>query len=425
MMNIRLNEYTVENQIINKEQIGFVTDNRCPDHIFTLKSVVNKYVEDQKGKVYACFIDFRKAFDTVWHDGLFHKLQQMGIRGNFLETQRSMYKNTKCAIKIDNKLTQFFPCKKGVRQGDPLSPSLFNIFLNDLFTMLRNGNCDPVTLNNADYLNALAYADDIVLLSTSKEGLQKAIDITEKYCQTWMLKINRSKTKSMVFSRGNQKINTVFNINGEILENVKEFKYLGITIHKKSCSFTPTLKYFRVKATRALFALRSKINFNNLPIKVALKLFDAIIKPILLYGSEVWEPFMNQDEAKCDQNDIEKTYLQFLKRILGVNRSTPTAMVRAELNKHSLQEEILRRNINYTGYIIQKTANPYVQQAFNYEMSRTSPRTFLSSMDRHTQEVYAITESFYPYANQYQNLTELTCAEQRAITYEIFHQKWK
>ena len=146
----------------------------------------------------------------------------------------------------------------------------------------------------------------------------------------------------MVFSRGNQKINTTFNINGEKLENVKEFKYLGITIHKKSCSFTPTLKHFKLKATRALYSLRAKININNLPIKVALKLFDAIIKPILLYGSEVWEPFLNQDTTKWDQNDLEKTYTQFLKQILGVNRSTTTVMVRGDLNRHSLQDEILR-----------------------------------------------------------------------------------
>ena len=426
MMNTRLNEYLEENDVLNKEQIGFITNNRCPDHILTLKSVVNKYVQDLKGKVYACFIDFRKAFDTVWHNGLFYKLQKIGIKGHFLETLRNIYQNTECAIKIDGKLTQFFPCKKGVRQGDPLSPALFNVFLNDLFTKLRSGNCDPVSLNNTDQINALAYADDIVLLSTSKEGLQKAIDITEQYCKTWKLKINQSKTKSMVFSRGNQKINTTFKVNGTNLENVKEFKYLGITVHKKSCSFTPTLKHFRTKATRALYSLKSKINFLNLPIRVALKLYDAIIKPILLYGSEVWEPFLNQNEKKWDQNDIEKTYLQFLKQILGVNRSTTTSMIRGELNRHSLQEEILRRNINYVKYIHEKTNNPFVQQALNYEMKRSSTNsTFLSSIDRHSEEVYNITNTFYPYANPYENITDFTREEQRAVTYEIFHNKWK
>ena len=325
-----------------------------------------------------------------------------------------MYKNTSCAVKLGDQLTQFFPCKKGVRQGDPLSPTLFNIFLNDLFKELQTGECDPVTLakinqagqeDETEHLNALAYADDIVLLSTSKKGLQRALDITGAYCKKWRLTINHSKTKSMVFSRGNQKIKTTFTVDGNELENVKEFKYLGITIHKKSCSFTPTLKNLRIKATRALYALRSKVNLNNLPIKVALKLFDSVIKPILLYASEVWEPYLNLGQEKWDYSDIEKTYTQFLKQILGVNRTTTTIMVRGELNRHSLQEEILRRNINYANYIHNREMQPYVQQAVAYEMSRPlSSTTFLSTLNKHIEEIHKLCDTFLPYANPYENL---------------------
>ena len=75
MMNIRLNSFLQVNQVLNKEQIGFMTNNRTPDHVLTMRSVVNRYVGDQNRRVYACFIDFKKAFDTVWHDGLFYKLQ--------------------------------------------------------------------------------------------------------------------------------------------------------------------------------------------------------------------------------------------------------------------------------------------------------------------------------------------------------------
>ena len=136
----------------------------------------------------------------------------------------------------------------------------------------------------------------------------------------------------MIFSVGNQKIKAEFHINGVALENTREYKYLGITIHKKNCSFNPALKYLRTKATRALYAIRSKVNINQLSIPVALKLFDALIKPILLYASEVWEPFIKNDPDEWDKNDIEKIYLQFLKQILGVNRSATTVMVRGELN---------------------------------------------------------------------------------------------
>ncbi len=426
-MNKRLHTFLEENQQLHKGQIGFTLKNRTTDHLLTLKSVVNKYVEDGKDRIFSCFIDFRKAFDTVWHDGLFFKLQQMGVTGNFLDIIRTTYKNTKCAVKLGDNITQFFQCKQGVRQGDPLSPTLFNIFINDIFTELENGNCDPVTLNNTDFFSALAYADDIVLLSKSKEGLQKALDIVEKYCEKWRLKINHSKTKSMVFSKGNQIIKAEFTINGIALENVKEFKYLGITIHKKSCTFTPTLKYLRVKATRAFYALKSKVNIYNLPLKVALKLIDSTIKPILLYGSEVWEPFLNQDLEKWDkENVIEKAYLQFLKQLLGVNRSTTNAMVRGELDRHSLQEEILRRSINYTNYLWQKEDSWYAKQAYSFELSRDPAcTTIFSSIDRHAEELHKIHGSFHPFKNPYQTLYQISYPKLTALTYQLFHGEWK
>ena len=86
LLNDKLNKYCHEKQLINHEQIGFQKNNRTSDHILTLKAVVNKYVVDQKGKkLYTCFVDFQKAFDSVWHEGLFRKLENKGINGNFLK----------------------------------------------------------------------------------------------------------------------------------------------------------------------------------------------------------------------------------------------------------------------------------------------------------------------------------------------------
>ena len=344
MMNKRLTDYTQANGMINKAQIGFETLNRTSDHILTLKSLVNKYVNDKKGKLYVCFVDFRKAFDTVWHEGLFHKLQEANITGNFLNTLKDMYRKTECAVKLGNKTTQYFKCKKGVRQGDPLSPLLFNIFINGIFDKLKENNCDPVELTATDEINALAYADDIILISTTKEGLQRALDTTQQYCQDWRLKVNNKKTKCMTFTRGTQKEKTVFSIDGKNLENTREYKYLGITINKKNCTFVPATKNLRIKATRALYAIKTKVNINRLPIRMALKLFDALVKPILLYASETWEPFLDNDYDKWDYNEIEKVHLQFLKQLLGVNRSTTNILVRGETNRHTLLQEVLKRH---------------------------------------------------------------------------------
>ena len=76
MMNNRLNEYCQENNIINEGQIGFKKGSRTSDHILTLRTIINKYVYDKNEKIYACFVDFRKAFDTVCHKYLYQKLKK-------------------------------------------------------------------------------------------------------------------------------------------------------------------------------------------------------------------------------------------------------------------------------------------------------------------------------------------------------------
>ena len=130
LMNDRLVTYSTKHKLINREQIGFQQNSRISDHILSLKTLVNKYVTDKKGKkLYACFIDFKKAFDSVWHEGLFRKLENSGINGNFLSLLKTISSKTKCAVKVNNKTTNYFKYEKGVPQGYPLSPILFNLYM--------------------------------------------------------------------------------------------------------------------------------------------------------------------------------------------------------------------------------------------------------------------------------------------------------
>ena len=123
-----LSAFSSKNNLINKEQIGFQKNARTSDHLLTLKATVSKYVSDKKGKkLYTCFIDFKKAFDSIWHEGLFYKLENKGINGNFLKLIVNIYSKTKCALKIYNKTTNYFNYEKGILQGNPLSPLLFNL----------------------------------------------------------------------------------------------------------------------------------------------------------------------------------------------------------------------------------------------------------------------------------------------------------
>ena len=136
-------------------------------------------------------------------------------------------------------------------------------------------------------INALMYADDLVLISESKDGLQRQIDSLCEYCQKWKLKINTKKSKTMVFNRDNRIIKANFNVGDIPIENVKAFVYLGFTLSAKNCSFQVNIDDLSIKANRAIFSIRSKIKLSKLPINLAIKIFHSQVEPILLYGSEV------------------------------------------------------------------------------------------------------------------------------------------
>ena len=380
MMNERVYTFLQNNQVINKAQIGFLKGNRTTDHILTLKSIINKYVHDGKGKLYACFVDFRKAFDSLSHQKLFLKMRKNKINGNILRLLQNIYKNSECSVRLNGKLTQFFAYEKGVIQGNPISPILFNIYVNDLFEELAEANKTPVSLDGSSSIHALMFADDLIILSTSAKGLQDSLDRLNEYCNEWDLKVNFGKTKCIAFSRGNSRESKGLIFDKTNIEFVKQFKYLGVSIDKKG-NFSPTLKDLSRKATNAIFALKSRVNFAYLSTKAKLKLFDSLISPILLYGSEIWESYINQTQTKWDANDIEKVHLTFIKSILGVNRTTANVLIRAELGRYSLKGRCLVRNINYTRYLNKKTNNSLVKQAFEYEIRQSESRnTIISSI---------------------------------------------
>ena len=154
ILNQRLLKHIQSRDILHKSQIGFLANNRTADHVLTLRTLIDKYVNCHKTKVYACFVDFRKAFDSVWHDGLLYKLLQINVRGNFYKVIKSLYSNSTCSIRIGNNQTQPFQYTRGVRQGCILSPLLFNLYVNDPAFSFNTILSDLFVLPNGTKLNS-------------------------------------------------------------------------------------------------------------------------------------------------------------------------------------------------------------------------------------------------------------------------------
>ena len=120
-----------------------------------------------------------------------------------------------------------------------------------------------------------------------------------------MLIINANKTKVLVFNRGNKLLKANIHINNVLSENGKSFKYLGFSISAKNCSFSKTLEYLSMKAKRAIFFMNNKFKLLKLPTRLALKIFQSQITPILLYESEVWGAYEDFDFPNWNKTKIE------------------------------------------------------------------------------------------------------------------------
>jgi len=132
ILNTRLSDHLECNQLLAEEQNGFRKGRSCQDHIFTLNTIL----EGKKsiGKcTFACFIDFRKAFDSISRTLLWDKMQaQFGIHGPFLNLVKALYSKVSSCVKVNGELSEWFDINCGVKQGCVLSPTLFSMFINDL-----------------------------------------------------------------------------------------------------------------------------------------------------------------------------------------------------------------------------------------------------------------------------------------------------
>ena len=287
-------------------------------------------VETQKSRekpLYVCYIDLTKAFDYLNRDALIVKLQQRNVDGKFLNTIKSMFHKSSSRVKWNGKISKPINNRYGVMQGGVLSPKLINEFLQDLRKYLN----PKYGLKIGDlYLACLLFADDIVLFSELAENLQAQIELFYKYCEIWNLIISIAKTKIVIYNQIYAKHSFSFTLGENALEIVDKYKYLGLWCSNNKNIFVKNHSYLAEQAPKAIFTIRNySHSLGHLTPKLSLKLFEAQIEPILMYGSEVL--FIGKK-----MSDFEMVHLSFLKNMLGVKQQATSVTIYGDTGRYPL-----------------------------------------------------------------------------------------
>ena len=340
-------------------QLGFVKDAQTNDHILTLTTCINKYVQGKK-RLYTCFIDYQKAFDTVCREALMLKLSKLGIKGKFFDCVSYMYKHSTAKIKLLNKVSEAIDILIGTEQGHPMSPELFKTYLLDMSNELNKTDNLNVPELNGIRLSHLLWADDLVLLSLDKESLQELINRVHSFCLEWGLTVNIKKTAVMVFNKTGKHLLESHTLNyGETrVPSARSYCYLGI-VFSLSGSFAMATDELRKKGLKAYFALKRMIDLSALSPRIVFKLFDALILPVVSYGSAIWlqgsqfarsmlRDSNNKSKLKQMVTDpMEKLHLKFLKWTLLVHKKCANMPCYGDSGRYPLFIKLAKHATSY------------------------------------------------------------------------------
>lgn len=292
--------YPILSPIIIDQQHGFLKKKSTETNL--CEFVHNVATSMDKGyQVDAVYTDFSKAFDKISHDLLICKLGEVGIHGDLLRWLESYLRDRSQAVVVKGFCSSFIPVTSGVPQGSHLGPLLFNLFINDIYSVIRHSNF-------------ILYADDMKIYKTIVNVsdcllLQTDLNNLVTFCESNCLNLNIKKCCVISFTR-KKKNNISYNyyISNESLNRVAEVRDLGVILDSK-LSFNNHIEHITSKAYRMLgFILRISKDFKRCSTMTLL--FNCFVRSILEYASVIWNPQYN-----LYIDSIERIYLKFVKHI--------------------------------------------------------------------------------------------------------------
>ena len=182
-------------EIIAEEQAGFRAERSTTEQIFNIRILGEKYLQHQQN-LYRVFIDFKKAFDRVWHEALWAAVRKYNINASIIRAIENLYDKAQSAVLFNGSTGKCFRTTVGVRQGCLLSPTLFNIFLERIICETFADHEGRVSIGGRLITN-FRFADDIVVNAEEEEEAGVLVDRLDTTTARYKMEIGSDKTKVM------------------------------------------------------------------------------------------------------------------------------------------------------------------------------------------------------------------------------------
>ena len=320
----RLLFFLESNSILSPRQAGFRPGRSTLDQILYLsQSISDGFNKPRPGsRTILSTIDFSKAFDSVWHPALFHKLISAGLPPCFARWTQSFLSDRRASVVFQNHKSRSFRVRRGVPQGSVLGPVLFSLFINDLPASL------PSSVSCSLYAYDLAIWSSSPSVPTAVEATQGALFRLERWSEYWCLPLNRSKCEASFFSVDPHQANLQPNLFllGSRLRFNPTPTFLGVTFDR-TLSFSRHVSSLKAKFFPRLKALRCISASSWGPSKESLSvLYKSFLRSLLTYASPGWFPFLSATNI----TKLERLHRAASRAITGCLSSSPIPLLLTE-----------------------------------------------------------------------------------------------
>ena len=292
------------------------------------------YNKECKYVTYVSLLDTKKAFDTVWHPGLFLKLYKNGCNRVIWDVLWSYYDGFTSCVFTPAGYSDWFQVCQGIHQGGTFSMELYIMCNNDLLNSLQTMGAKIHTLR----VSCPAYADDIAAVATHKPALQEMLDYAYDHSRKWRYDYNPQKSTILIFGRDSSP-SYQFKLGDHVIPQVDSDTHLGVPLVTSMRALNTRIEE-RISAARRSFHLTLSLGIHRHPVPptIVSKLYCSVVIPQMLYGIE-----LNYSENVC--RTLEAAHIKMAKRTQGLSTTAASPSALPSLGWRSIRATLMYRSL--------------------------------------------------------------------------------